>query len=59
MEKVFSDVKRILDVVLVWCVSDKTFCLTLGCSPNQLMLGCSPNFLSILNKQLPAQNGVK
>ena len=59
MEKVLLDVKCSLDVALAWCLSAKNSLLnSYGYSPNQLVFGYNPNFPSVLNNQLPAQNGV-
>ena len=59
MEKVLLDVKCSLDVALAWCLSAKNSLLnSYGYSPNQLVFGYNPNFPSVLNNQLPVQNGV-
>ena len=59
MEKVLLDVKYSLDVALAWCLSAKNYLLTsYGYTPVQLLFGYNPNFPSVLNNQLPAQNGV-
>ena len=59
MEKVLLDVKCSLDVALAWCLSAKNSLLnSYGYSPNELVFGYNPNFPSVLNNQLPVQNGV-
>ena len=59
MEKVLLYLKCSLYVTLVWCLSAKNSLLnSYGYSPNQLVFGYNPNFPSVLNNQLPSQNGV-
>ena len=59
MPKVLSDGKYSLDVALARCLSAKNSLFnSYGYSPNQLLFGYNTNFPSVLNNQLPAQNGV-
>ena len=59
MEEVLLEVKYSLDVALAWCLNAKYSLLnSYGYSPNQLVFGYNPSFPSVLNNQLPAQNGV-
>ena len=54
-----SHVNVLLDVVMAWCLSAKNYLLnSYGYVPNQLVFGYNPSFQSVLNNQVPVQNGV-